>query len=343
MSFLGAGVAARLLTSGTQAEEPAKEPKAPPPKTESAREAEPKKGQVRSGELENRNGEGKLVYSLMDRDRRHHSLLANPDGSEAEKLPIKDGSSYRLSPDRKWLLYHRLSDVQQGDHFLSILNLKEKQSIDLEHNARGSCWTPDGKWVLFACAPKAGKTEVVAVNAYGNDRKVLFRLNQVAHLDDCSPDGKRLLLTIEGKGKVEVPPIRQPETDIYVIDINGRNSTNLTKNKALDLRARFSPDGKKILFVSTRSGTSQVHLMDGDGQNEKQLTSFPVEEGRITGRIAACCWSPDGRKIAYSWTNFPKPDQPREPSRVYIANADGSGASALQVGDREEPYGPEWR
>ena len=61
----------------------------------------------------------------------------------------------------------------------------------------------------------------------------------------------------------------------------------------LELRAQFSPDGRRIVFESLRSGRQELWVADADGGNAQQLTSF---DGRVGGTPA---WSPDGQSIAY--------------------------------------------
>src|SRR5260370_20398210 len=82
--------------------------------------------------------------------------------------------------------------------------------------------------------------------------------------------------------------------------------------------------------------------MDTDGQNVKQLTDFPVAGGRCSGAIYGCTWSPDGKRIAYSWTEFPAENAgQRQPPAIWIAEADGSNAAPLRVGERASH--PDWR
>jgi len=60
-----------------------------------------------------------------------------------------------------------------------------------------------------------------------------------------------------------------------------------------DYHARYSPDGSRIVFHSTRSGSSEIWTCDASGANAVRLTSFGVA---ITGSPR---WSPDGRSIAF--------------------------------------------
>lgn len=54
----------------------------------------------------------------------------------------------------------------------------------------------------------------------------------------------------------------------------------------------WSPDGKRIVFISKRAGNAELFLLDADGGNVKQLTTSPEEENQPF-------WSPDGKKIGF--------------------------------------------
>ena len=70
-------------------------------------------------------------------------------------------------------------------------------------------------------------------------------------------------------------------------------ATKLIPSTRIDAVPALSPDGKKVAFVSYRSGTPQVWVCDRDGSNAKQLTSFPEPGAGLPA------WSPDGRQIAF--------------------------------------------
>ena len=123
---------------------------------------------------------------------------------------------------------------------------------------------------------------------------------------------------LKANGKIAFMSTRDGNGEIYLMNPDGSNQTNLTNNSAGDYAPAWSPDGAKIAFVSNRNGTSQIFAMNADGSDPVQLTfddfSYP---GSLT-------WSPDGTKIAFcaSWSqNFA--------SDIFIINSDGSHLTRL--------------
>lgn len=79
---------------------------------------------------------------------------------------------------------------------------------------------------------------------------------------------------------------------IWSIKADGRDRVQLTKAAGNDLYPSVSPDGRYVVFTSTRSGTTNIWRMDSDGNNLLQLTNGPSE------------WWPsislDGRWVIYT-------------------------------------------
>src|SRR2546426_2296141 len=99
---------------------------------------------------------------------------------------------------------------------------------------------------------------------------------------------------LKANGKIAFVSWRDGNNEIYVMNPDGSNQTNLTKNSASDYEPAWSPDGAKIAFVSNRNGKMQLFVMNADGSNPVQLTfdifSYP----------AGLSWSPDGTRIVFS-------------------------------------------
>ena len=118
--------------------------------------------------------------------------------------------------------------------------------------------------------------------------------------------------------------------DIFVADLQGNITAQLTNEPGYDAEATVSPKGDKIVFTSMRSGDLELYTMDIDGKNVKQITD---ELGYDGGAF----FSPDGSKLIFR-ASRPKTEkeikdykdllaqglvQPTE-MELFICNADGS-------------------
>lgn len=136
---------------------------------------------------------------------------------------------------------------------------------------------------------------------------------------------------------------RDGNLEIYLMNPDGSNPTNLTQHSATDLSAAWSPDGTRIAFTTDRDGNEEIYAMDADGTNVVNLTADPYDD-------FAPQWSPDGTKIAFqSNRESSGPIAGVDPKimlivytvDVFVMNADGSGQ--INVSNHEMWDGnPSW-
>ena len=85
---------------------------------------------------------------------------------------------------------------------------------------------------------------------------------------------------------------RDGNFEIYSMNPDGSDQTNLTQHRAKDASPVWSPTGEQILFTSDRDGIEELYLMDADGTNVRQVFK------KLIGREFPT-WSPDGKALAY--------------------------------------------
>ena len=108
-----------------------------------------------------------------------------------------------------------------------------------------------------------------------------------------------------------------PYMEIFEADRDGSNLKNLTNSPGYDAECAYSPDGKQIVFCSTRDGDPDLYIMDADGSNVRQLTDAPGYDG-------GPFFSPDGKRIIF------RSDREREGYlQIYMINVDGTGERKL--------------
>ena len=84
-----------------------------------------------------------------------------------------------------------------------------------------------------------------------------------------------------------------PGNEIMRVSAEGRDLRHLTEHPARDVQPEWSPDGRRIAFVSGRDGETEVYSMDAQGGDVRRLTESLGEERSPT-------WSPDGRRVAFA-------------------------------------------
>jgi Tol biopolymer transport system component len=202
-------------------------------------------------------------------------------------------------------------------------------------------WSPNGEELAFMNTPDGNNREIYKMNKDGSGQTNLT--NDPAF--DAGPDFSPVLP--DGTTKIAFtsnrtdPDDGTTDNEIYVMNADGTNVTQLTHNTASDSMPEFSPDGREIAFQSTRDGNLEIYKMNADGSDQVRLTY----RSTFTDRNAT--WSPDGTQIAFwSGTGVAFAD-----GEIWVMNAkdtnnDGNGDNQTNItnkpnsGDIEPDWGP---
>ena len=100
-----------------------------------------------------------------------------------------------------------------------------------------------------------------------------------------SPDGKWVVYNVRETDLAA----NRGRTDLWLVGTDGQGPRRLTNHPAADFNGRWSPCGKWVIFLSTRSGSSQVWRIKVDGGEAEQVTRLPLDVGALavgTGTLA---------------------------------------------------------
>ena len=120
--------------------------------------------------------------------------------------------------------------------------------------------------------------------------------------------------------------------NIWRVDLNGSQAHAhiLAPSTRQQYDPVISPDGKRIVFMSDRSGVQQIWVCDSDGENAQQLTSFD----QTANQTGTPHWSPDSKQIVFDSRVGGAPN-------VYVVDADGGVPRKLETGTRMNSV-PSW-
>ena len=117
---------------------------------------------------------------------------------------------------------------------------------------------------------------------------------------------------------------------LFVMDHHGGNVQQLTgPGQGHSYCPCWSPDGRRICFVSRRDGYSSLYAIDADGANEVRLTAVEGVDDDFPD------WSPDGQTVVFSRSNG------GEPEGLWLIDVASGGERPLASGGQMD-YWPSW-
>jgi len=104
-----------------------------------------------------------------------------------------------------------------------------------------------------------------------------------------SPDGQQIIFTRTWVNKMR----DEYNSNLWIVDVAGTRVRELTSGNWRDSAPVWSPDGKRVAFLSNRDGTTQIHVMWVDTREVAQLTRLERAPSNLR-------WSPDGKHLAFT-------------------------------------------
>ena len=219
-------------------------------------------------------------------------LLAVENPEDIRPLTTSAGQSGdfvpHFSPDGQTVAFVHSAPEDVNDIFLVRLAGGEPKRLTFDNEGTwGLDWTPDGAYIVFSSDRLGGRGRLWKVRASGGKPEPLSVGLGAAVSPALSRVGRRLAYTQweinHNVWRYEVPRTAGPSAPpVKLIASTGGNTA-----------PQFSPDGERVAFESTRSGSREIWVCESDGSNPHRLTFFDGPEARRPR------WSPDGREIAF--------------------------------------------
>jgi len=254
------------------------------------------------------------MMSLADKQ-----MIQLTNNSAGDVSPTFIGATNRIgfSSDRQngWNLY----SIDTSGKDTKVVTKNKNIPVDYPS------WSPNGNLIAASlseeCLPgtEICKFDIYVMDSNGENRKNLTKTPSASEwVPMWSPDGQKIVFSSDRDG----------DSEIFVMNKDGSNLTQLTNNKGHDGTPRWSPDGEKIVFETDRDGGDwDLYIMDADGKNPRAVTSNTTSDFSPS-------WSPDGNWLVYVSNNEGN-------NELFIIDVNGENQQRL-TNNSYNDTGPVW-
>lgn len=237
--------------------------------------------------------------------------LANAD-AKAERLSCESQCNYEdrdlaFSPDGRWLaIARRFSNISEDIFIRDLASVNETRLTHGLEDIRGLSWTPDSQSLVFATEDSGSR------NGFTIDI-------ETAHIRPLDVEGMSYPSSVSDEGELVYHQYRrQFQMAYFSLGESVPGSLFPLLYSGISHRnPDYSPEAKRIVFVSSDTGYNEIWTSDAKGQKLEQHT-------QLKSRVAYPRWSPDGSKIA-----FIAPDDRNEGNRIFILDLTNKNITAL--------------
>jgi eukaryotic-like serine/threonine-protein kinase len=229
-------------------------------------------------------------------------------------------SSPAFSPDGKFLAFVRAASAGVFDIYLISVAGGEPRRLTFDNTqVKSLAWTSGGREIVFTSWHGGSISNLWRIPAGGGSLERVVGVGQRVFSPAISRQGDSLAYTQS-----------LDDMNIWRLEVPGAGGrtgppTRLISSTQWEVGPAYSPDGKRIVFASDRSGSWEVWVCDSDGSNPVQLTSSFAGSPR---------WSPDGRQIAFD-------ARPGDNYDIYVISAEGGSPRRLTTESSEDVV-PSW-
>lgn len=237
------------------------------------------------------------------------------DGSSRHQLTSPGNGAHdfypSVSPDGRFVAFARYKSHSTASLHLLDRHSKETRQLTVDYSdVRGLAWTPDGRAIVFS-SNRGGAYGLWLLPLSTGVARVVAAPGRNAREPAVSASGELVFVDVND------------QLDLVRTDLPQAQGAAFAPSSRRTHSPRYSPDGKRVAFLSDRSGTLEIWVAASDGTGARQVTKLG---GPYVGSPH---WSPDGNALVFD-------SRVDGHSAVFVVPAQGGEARRLMVNSFEE-------
>ncbi len=223
---------------------------------------------------------GSIFYAFYNFDEATWLVLSVPAAGGDPRAIVRNGTMPAVSANGKFLVYRGELIESEGLHLYDMTTGEDTRITTRRQDILPRWGGDDFQFVYVAQEPASGRW----LTRIGfTDTNVEAQIVRDGRTPAWAPNNN--LIAYQGAE----PDGNNP--GIYTVAFLGGAQNRVTDHES-DRAPNFSPDGSKLVYMSTRNGNWDVYVTDVAGGEPQQITTYAGQDGLPV-------WSPDGSRIAY--------------------------------------------
>lgn len=239
---------------------------------------------------------GKIISKLIEGER----------SADFESLRFFS-TSISWSPDEKHIAFPAKVGARDA---LYIMDVRRKQvirriKVDLDGITSPS-WSPDGKKLVFV-GLQGGQSDLYTIDIEGDNLKALTRDRYTDRDPVWSPNGNQIAFSTDRGEVTDFRTLTFGHQQLAIFDLTTGKIEEIKDQIGKSISPQWSADGKKIAFISDRTGISNIFILDRTSGETYQITNILTGITNVTGAGPAISWAQKGDRLVFStlsWGGF---------------------------------------
>ena len=209
-------------------------------------------------------------------------------------------TSISWSPDERWIAFPAKVGAEDALYIFDVERRKVLRKLTFGFDGVLSpAWSPDGERLVFV-ALEGGRSNLFLCDADGGNAERLTDDRFTCRDPQWSPDGRTIAFTTDRGGETDFENLHFGNYRIALLHIESKEIEVLDGMRGKNIAPQWSPDGKELIFVSDRNGTSNLFCVELESGEFFQLTNVITGITGIIPSAPPISWSRNGEVLVFS-------------------------------------------